>query len=101
MLGKTTEFLKKIKKKILDVAFFMVRKIKTGLTWFVEGIFEVIYRIESRKKPDIFVLVKRIFIGFFYGIYAGVKDAINSWKFDRGTIEDYDVEINGLSFHER
>jgi len=100
MLGKTTEFLKKIGKKILDVAFFMARKVKAGIIWFGESIFEIIYKIESRRKPDIFVLVERIFIGFFYGIYAGIKDAINSWKFDRSAIEDYDIKINDLYFHE-
>ena len=80
---------RKIRKKIFRLSL----KIKKPFWSFVG-------RIKNRKRPDIFTLVKRIFIGFS-GIKYGIKDAINSWKFDRGKIEDYDIEIQNLPFHER
>ena len=91
-MGKIVEILKKIGKGIKDGIFWVGRKIKAGLVWLYQ-------RIKNRKRPDIFALVGRFFIGFGGGIYFGIKDAINSWKYDREKIQDYTIEIINLPFH--
>lgn len=105
MLGKIAKVSKKIRDKKWDLyekRIKLARKIRASNFRFTQKIRKAWRKLKrSIKDFCIFVLVKRIFIGFGYGIYAGIKDAINSWKFDRDKIEDYDIEINGLSFHER
>ncbi len=80
-------------RKIRDRSFRLSLKIKKPFWSFIG-------RIKNRNRPDIFALVKRFFQGFGGGIKYGIKDAINSWKYDRGTILDYDIEVQSLSFHE-
>lgn len=79
-------------RKIRASNFKITQKIRRGYYKFIRSI---------KNKPNHFVLVKRFFVGFGYGIYYGIKDAYNSWKYDRGKINDYNIEIPSLPFHGR
>lgn len=95
---KTKKFLKKLGSKTKKGLSFLYDKTKVVLTGIYDGLIDLKERIKNRQRPDIFVLISRIFVGFGYGIYAGIKDAGNSWKYDRGTIDDYEIEIDSLPF---
>lgn len=81
----------KLARKIRAFNFKITQRIRKAWRGFKR-------RIKDKKIP---LLLKRFFIGFGCGIKYGVRDAINSWKYDRGKIDDYNIEIESLPFHGR
>lgn len=102
-MAKIANVSKKIRDKkweLYEKRIKLARRIRASNFKFTQKIRKV-WRKLKKCIENFCVLVERIFIGVFYGIYAGIKDAINSWRFDRSAIEDYDIKINDLYFHER
>lgn len=93
------------KWELYEKKVILARKIRESNFRFSLRILKVFWGFNRRIKdfknrsPGISILIKRLFEGFGGGIKYGIKDAINSWKFDRDYIEDYDIEIQSLSFH--
>jgi len=101
MNRKFVEVVKKIGNVFWNFPKFVAIKFWSLLKLIGRGIKKLIKKIKNRKKPSILVLVKRIFHGFLFGFFYGIRDAKNSWKYDRGKITDYEIEIQSLSFHDR